>query len=103
MVYTPGTSQMVNKLVLILWVIFCFAHLDAGLCAHEVPSAVCPRPSPGNAVPEPDDLRSQNGLLKVSLTIRNYKEADGSTRYCYISADGSQSPNLRVHPGDLLI
>jgi FtsP/CotA-like multicopper oxidase with cupredoxin domain len=37
------------------------------------------------------------------LTIRNHTEADGSTRYCYINADGSQSPNLRLKPGDLLI
>jgi FtsP/CotA-like multicopper oxidase with cupredoxin domain len=42
-------------------------------------------------------------VLKVSLTIRNYRETDGSTRYCYVDGNGNQSPNLRVNPGDLLI
>jgi FtsP/CotA-like multicopper oxidase with cupredoxin domain len=57
----------------------------------------------GSHVPEPADLRSHHGVLKVSLTIRNFTDAGGSTRYCYTSADGSVSPNLRLHPGDLLI
>ena len=54
-------------------------------------------------MPEPADLRSQNGLLKVDLAIRSYADAGGTRRYCYISADGAQSPTLRLHPGDLLI
>src|SRR5262249_42992377 len=37
------------------------------------------------------------------LTIRNVREADGSLRYCYLTADGSQSPTLRLQPGDLLV
>ena len=52
---------------------------------------------------EPDDLRSQNGVLKVELTVENSKQSDGSTRYCYIAQNGLASPNLRVNPGDLLI
>jgi FtsP/CotA-like multicopper oxidase with cupredoxin domain len=44
-----------------------------------------------------------NGELTVDLTIQNYTEADGSVRYCYITADGKESPNLRLNPGDLLI
>src|SRR5262249_39797877 len=40
---------------------------------------------------------------KVDLSVRNYREADGSTRYCYLLPDGSESPTLRLHPGDLLI
>jgi len=63
----------------------------------------CPRPASGSSVPEPEDLRSVNGILKVDLTVRNYTEASGTTRYCYISADGSQSPTLRLFPGDLLV
>jgi FtsP/CotA-like multicopper oxidase with cupredoxin domain len=63
----------------------------------------CDRPSPGSVVPEPEDLRSQNGELTVDLTIDNSVEADGSVRYCYTTADGKVSPNLRLHPGDLLI
>src|ERR1700691_5563519 len=63
----------------------------------------CHRPSAGSVVAEPEDLRSQNGELTVDLRIQNYIEADGSIRYCYTTADGKESPNLRLHPGDLLI
>jgi FtsP/CotA-like multicopper oxidase with cupredoxin domain len=74
------------------------------LCrAQESPADTCPRPSQGSAVPEPEDLRSQDGVLKVELTIRNYREPSGSTRFCYVYGDGSQSPTLRLNPGDLLI
>jgi FtsP/CotA-like multicopper oxidase with cupredoxin domain len=65
--------------------------------------ASCHRAPVGSAVPEPADLRSQNGELTVDLRIRNEIEADGSLRYCYTTADGRESPNLRVNPGDLLI
>jgi FtsP/CotA-like multicopper oxidase with cupredoxin domain len=41
--------------------------------------------------------------LTVDLTLRNYVEADGSVRYCYTTADGKESPNLRLNPGDLLV
>jgi FtsP/CotA-like multicopper oxidase with cupredoxin domain len=62
----------------------------------------CPRPSAGSPVPEPRDLRSVAGVLRVDLTMRNYPTASGGMRYCYVLADGSQSPTLRLHPGDLL-
>ena len=63
----------------------------------------CSRPPPGAAVPEPRDLRSENGVLRADLTIHDYKERDGTLRYCYLLADGTQSPTLRLHPGDLLL
>ena len=63
----------------------------------------CPRPAPGAVVEEPEDLRSENGVLRVELTVRNEKTKDGSTRFCYLLADGAQSPTLRLKPGDLLI
>ncbi len=65
--------------------------------------AQCPRPPQGSLVPEPEDLRSRNGELKVDLTIHSYAAADGSPRYCYLDSKGNQSPNLRLRPGDLLI
>jgi FtsP/CotA-like multicopper oxidase with cupredoxin domain len=71
--------------------------------AQEVSSDPCPRPAPGSEVLEPEDLRSQNGVLQVELSVHNYKETDGTTRYCYLLPDGSQSPNLRMKPGDFLI
>lgn len=63
----------------------------------------CPRPTIGSMVPEPEDLRSRDGVLTVNLTVRNQKQKDGSTRYCYTYGDGIESPNLRLKPGDLLI
>jgi FtsP/CotA-like multicopper oxidase with cupredoxin domain len=63
----------------------------------------CPRPAAGSTVPEPRALRSSHGVLRVDLTIRGYPSANGSMRYCYQLADGSQSPTLRLYPGDLLV
>jgi FtsP/CotA-like multicopper oxidase with cupredoxin domain len=79
------------------------ADWHADLRAQEAPQDPCHRLSAGSAVPEPEDLRSRNGELTVDLTIHNYAEADGSIRYCYATADGQVSPNLRLNPGDLLI
>jgi FtsP/CotA-like multicopper oxidase with cupredoxin domain len=64
---------------------------------------ICPRPAVGSLVPEPADLRSENGVLKVELTYTNFRDARGQMHYCYRAANGSQAPNLRVHPGDWLI
>ncbi len=63
----------------------------------------CPRPAPGAAVTEPHALRSDHGVLRVALTLRNIREPDGALRYCYLLADGTQSPTLRLAPGDTLI
>ena len=52
---------------------------------------------------QPADLRSKNGVLKVNLTIHDFREPDGSTRYCYIDKHGDESPTLRANPGDLVI
>lgn len=76
-------------------------HADTHAVAK--PAGNCERPAAGSAVTEPADLRSKSGLLKVDLAIHNYAQADGSTRYCYVDAEGNESPNLRLKPGDLLI
>jgi FtsP/CotA-like multicopper oxidase with cupredoxin domain len=73
-----------------------------------MPSAVrvngaCPRPRPSSAILEPYDLRSKNGVLTVDLAFRSEVDVHGRTRYCYIYKDGTESPNLRLNPGDLLI
>ncbi len=54
-------------------------------------------------IPEPKDLRSVDGVLRLDLTIHNAREPDGSVRYCYLLADGTQSPTLRLRPGDELV
>jgi FtsP/CotA-like multicopper oxidase with cupredoxin domain len=63
---------------------------------------ICPRFAPGSTVSDPEELRSQNGVLKVHLSMRDFV-VDGERRYCYMNADGSQAPTLRLHPGDLLV
>jgi FtsP/CotA-like multicopper oxidase with cupredoxin domain len=82
---------------------WCRTALSARHLASDPSIRACPRPSWGSTVPEPADLRSHNGVLKVDLTIHTDSEAHGSTRYCYVDENGHQSPNLRVKPGDLLI
>jgi FtsP/CotA-like multicopper oxidase with cupredoxin domain len=76
--------------------------LRAGAYAGSSAPDWCPRPAAGSRVPEPRDLHSSGGVLRVELSIRSYPTANGSMRYCYLLADGSQSPTLRLHPGDLL-
>ncbi|MFZ0639674.1 MAG: multicopper oxidase domain-containing protein [Candidatus Acidiferrales bacterium] len=80
-----------------------FAQGNTRLSAQEVAANDCSRPRPGSTVSEPEDLRSRNGVLKVDLTVHDYKGSDGSTRYCYIDANGGESPTLQLNPGDLLI
>ena len=71
--------------------------------ASSSPGDPCERPEPGSLVGEPRDLRSVDGVLKVELSLRNAHEPDGTTRYCYVTPDGTRSPTLRVHPGDLVV
>jgi FtsP/CotA-like multicopper oxidase with cupredoxin domain len=85
---------LLTSLCLVLW--------RAELRAQD-PSQPCPRPPPGTAVIEPQDVRSHDGVLKVELTARNARQSDGSTRYCYVDANGDESPTLRANPGDLVI
>lgn len=63
----------------------------------------CQRPTPRSQVAEPEDLRSNHGVLKVELTAYDSKQKDGSVRYCFVDANGQESPTLRAHPGDLVI
>src|SRR5262249_1846652 len=63
----------------------------------------CPRPSPAAEVQQPRDVRSRDGTLSIELAIRSSREADGATRYCYVMPDGTQSPTLRLPPGDRLV
>ena len=72
------------------------------------------QPRPRNSVPalrpvrlskDPPELRSQNGVLEVTLHFRYQVDAagQGPPRYCYVTDEGMKSPTLRVHPGDQLI
>ena len=79
--------------------------LAAGAARAAAPSSeeICPRPAPGSTLPEPRALASEHGVLRLDLTIKNVREADGSLRYCYLTPEGAQSPTLRLKPGDLLV
>ncbi|MFZ3214556.1 MAG: multicopper oxidase domain-containing protein [Candidatus Acidiferrales bacterium] len=96
-------ALIMRKFLFLILASLCLAYPHAVLRAQEAPGASCPRPSPGSAVPEPEDLRSNNGVLKIDLAVLNYKEPGGTVRYCYVDDAGNQSPNLRLSPGDLLI
>ena len=88
-------------LLLVAAVIFFFA--QSNVFAQTTAPESCARPAIGSAVPEPEDLRSENGVLRVDFKYRSSVDANGQTRYCYLNKDGSQAPNLRLHPGDWLI
>ncbi len=80
--------------------------IAAPLCAFAQQDAQrpCPlRPVAGSVVGEPEDLRSQNGVLQVDLRYRNFVDVNGRTSYCYVAKDGGEAPTLRLKPGDLLI
>src|ERR1700685_3232615 len=92
-----------KKRVLVAFASLICVYWHGILRAQDVPSNACQRPAAVSILPEPEDLRSRNGVLKVDLTIQNSTEADGSVRYCYTDAQGNQSPNLRLKTGDLLV
>lgn len=85
------------------FLIFAMVLLNPPVRAQAEKAEVCPRPAQGSVVLEPEDLRSQDGVLKVNLTVRDEAEPDGTVRYCYIDDDGAESPTLRVKPGDQVI
>jgi len=86
---------------------------------------LCSREPAGSTVVEPRDRRSENGSLKLTLTIHTSTDANRSrpasdssasgssasnspaavaqVRYCYIDDQGNQAPTLRVQPGEALI
>lgn len=100
----PKLPQTICSQRLFFWLIVASVICAGPLHAQNTaPITVCPRPAPGSIIAEPDDLRSQNGELKVQLTFRRSADANGSARFCYLDQHGHESPNLRVHPGDLLI
>ncbi len=96
------TTQSLSQISLAIALIAC-PGWGAIAWASEASHDICPRPAPGATLEDPEDLRSQNGVLTLDLTARNEIQKDGTTRFCYLLADGSQSPTLRLKPGDLLV
>ena len=97
-----GLSRLSGRPSIIIWCLLAWLAAERSAQARDEPDP-CPRPVPGSAVPEPSDLRSRNGILRVELSVHNYQEPDGSMHLCYLLADGTQAPTLRLNPGDLLL
>ena len=102
--FSSGNSHGFGYKLPFLFLLISCIHVGGSVArAQEENGDSCPRPAATSEVPEPRDLRSQNGVLRVELAVHGYRDQDGRTRYCYVLPDGSQSPTLRLNPGDLLI
>ncbi len=64
---------------------------------------VCARFSTGSVVSAPPELKSQNGVLEVTMQFLATTDSQGLVRYCYVTNTGLEAPTLRVNPGDQLI
>lgn len=96
--FRPSASQLLPPLSLLL-ILFG----NQSLCAQAPTREPCARPNIGSIVEEPPDARSKDGVLDINLTAFNSTQGDGTTRFCFTDAEGRESPNLRVNPGDLVI
>jgi FtsP/CotA-like multicopper oxidase with cupredoxin domain len=65
--------------------------------------SICPRFPVGSVVSAPPELQSQNGVLEFTMQFLTVVDAQGLTRYCYVTSTGLEAPTLRVNPGDQLI
>jgi FtsP/CotA-like multicopper oxidase with cupredoxin domain len=71
-----------------------------GLAAQPEP---CRRFEPGAVLTSPPDLFSVRGKLETTLTYNTRVDQSGNVLYCFVTADGHESPTLHAHPGDDLI
>src|ERR1700683_3174596 len=71
--------------------------------AGEAGKNACDLLAVGSSVKQPENLRSQDGVLRADLYFQRVTDSTGDTRYCYLSAGGKPSPTLRLQPGDLLV
>ena len=96
--------RLCRALAIAVCALACFILAPGRALAQKAAAEPCPvRPAAGSVVHEPEDLSSRNGVLRVDFTYRNFLDADGQMRYCYVYKDGSEAPTLRLKPGDLLI
>src|ERR1700733_2793533 len=80
------------------------AKLSAQVSASSATAdSVCPRFPVGAVVSAPAELESQNGVLELTMQFLTVVDAQGLTRYCYVTSTGLEAPTLRVNPGDQLI
>jgi hypothetical protein len=84
-VLTFSSSELIRSTLLRLLVLLFIAlsAVPAAVLGQGVEKDVCPRPRAGSIVPEPSDLRSESGVLRVELTYTNFRDALGQMHYCY--------------------
>jgi FtsP/CotA-like multicopper oxidase with cupredoxin domain len=70
--------------------------------ASAADGGVCPRANVGADVMPPPDLYSQSGTLNVALNYFTSLDRDQRTLFCFVTADGKESPTLHVNPGDTI-
>jgi FtsP/CotA-like multicopper oxidase with cupredoxin domain len=99
----PTKTLLNTRIVWLLAVFLAALCLPLAALGQGAEKDICPRPRSGSMLSEPEDLRSENGVLKVELTYTNFRDASGQMHYCYRDKNGSQAPNLRLHPGDWLV
>jgi hypothetical protein len=77
--------------------------LLTSICRFSQGSDTCPHYPMGSSIVPPQDLFRRNGVLCVNFTYRTRVDPDGSSRFCFMTEKGSQSPTLHVRPGDRLL
>jgi FtsP/CotA-like multicopper oxidase with cupredoxin domain len=75
----------------------------AQFCGFAQGSGACPRFPAGSSITAPQDLFSQNGVLRVNFTYETDVDQNGDTLFCFMTESGSESPTLHVRPGDRLL
>ena len=95
---------MVRVLTLLAAALLLAFHAEGARAQSTDPAdQVCQRFAPGSVLPAPADLKSQNGVLELTLQFKTTVDQQGLTRYCYVTDTGLESPTLHVSPGDQLI
>jgi FtsP/CotA-like multicopper oxidase with cupredoxin domain len=73
------------------------------LCSFAQSTSPCPRFPVGSSISQPEDLYSVGGVLRLSMTYQTTVDQYGNTLFCFVTANGTQSPTLHVSPGDQLV
>jgi hypothetical protein len=76
---------------------------DPAMSGSENADSVCARFDAGSVVSAPPELKSQGGVLEVTMKFLTAVDSQGLVRYCYVTSTGLEAPTLRVNPGDQLI
>jgi hypothetical protein len=78
--YGVSRSRIARRLSVSAYLLAVCVGSSGASQALNPPIDFCKRPEPGSLVPEPQELRSHDGVLDVDLTIHNQRQPDGSIR-----------------------